>query len=112
MSSRADDTTGRTPRDVALGWAHSARRVRHDTRERLGAGELDLAGVLDAARTDELLGELKLLWVLESLPGARKVDTRRRLGELGLEEGARLRALDEPTRRVVLDTFGPQGGSR
>ncbi|MHB1138776.1 MAG: integration host factor, actinobacterial type [Microthrixaceae bacterium] len=112
MSSGADDTADRTSRGAALDWAGRARRARHDTREQLRDGELALAQVLDAAATDELVGELKLLWVLESLPGARKVDTRRRLGELGLREAARLRSLDEPTRRVVLDTFGPEGGSR
>lgn len=112
MSSRADDTTTDSSRADALDWAQRARAVRHDVRRQLGEGATTLPAVLDAAGHDGLVGELKLLWVLESLPGARKVDTRRRLGELGLDEGARLGRLDDTTRRVVLDAFAPEGGSR
>ena len=105
MTSRADDTTTTDTRASALDWAERARLARHDTREQLRAGATTLTEVLDRAGTDELVGELKLLWVLESLPGARKVDTRRTLGQLRLDEGARLRTLDAATRQLVEQTF-------
>jgi hypothetical protein len=105
VTSRADDTTTAAGRTAALDWAGRARAARHDTREQLRAGATTLTEVLDRALTDELIGEIKLLWVLESLPGARKVDTRRTLGQLGLDEGARLRTLDATTRQLVEQNF-------
>jgi len=112
VTSRADDTTTAANRAAALDWADRARAARHDTREQLRTGATTLAEVLGRADGDELVGELKLLWVLESLPGARKVDTRRRLGELRLDEGARLRTLDAATRQLIEHDFDSPGGPR
>lgn len=81
----ATDTDTDARRDAALAWADAARAVRHRVRRELGAGATTLADVLGARHTDELVGQLRLLWVLESLPGARKTDTRRELARLGLD---------------------------
>ncbi len=77
-------------------------------RERLLAGLADgsmrLAEVL-SARHDDDRGEVKLLAVLEALPGARKVATRRIMAELGLDERVRVNELDEEQSATVLATF-------
>ncbi len=93
-------------RDAALDWARRARETRHAVRAELADGAVTLPEVLDRAAHDELTGAVRLGWALESLPGARKIDTRRRLDELGLDGATPLGALDEADRKVVLDAFG------
>ncbi len=92
-------------RDAALRWAAAARSTRHEVRRALGAGETTLDEVLAGAATDPLLGQVKLQWVLESLPGARKIDTRRRLAELGLDDVGSLSQLDAGQRDLVVSSF-------
>lgn len=92
-------------REDALDWARAARATRHEVREQLASGATTLAEVLDRARSDELVGAVRLGWALESLPGARKVDTRRALDALAIDGDAPLGALDDGTRRTVLDRF-------
>ena len=43
--------------------------------------------------------------MLESLPGARKVDTRRRLADLGLDPATALEDLTPEVRSVLTATF-------
>jgi hypothetical protein len=85
-------------------WAAGFRSRREELRRQLGDGTRSLADVLAAADdTDD--GVVKLLFVLESLPGAGKVATRRRLAELGLPETAAVRSLDASQRALVLRSF-------
>lgn len=93
-------------RDAALEWAERARSMRHSLREELAAGRTTLEEVLRRAGEDELVGAVRLGWVLESLPGARKVDTRRHLDRLGIDGSAPLASLDGPTAARVLEAFG------
>lgn len=90
---------------AAFEWAARARAARHGVREELSEGRRDLAGVLEAAHADPFVGLVRLLWTLESLPGARKTDTRRRLDELGLDGTTPIGALDASQRRALLEAF-------
>lgn len=93
-------------RAEALAWAASFREHRSALRRRLSAGELTLADVLAwPTSAGEQLGQVRLLFVLESLPSARKVDTRRRLAELGVGELTPLAALTGPEREQLLANF-------
>jgi hypothetical protein len=79
-------------------------------RSQLAAGDTTLAETLARATTDPLVGQVKLLWALESLPGARKIDTRRRLAALGIDAAAPLAQLDGDQHAVILATFDPAVG--
>lgn len=92
-------------RDAALRWAAAVRKARAALRRDVGAGRCDLADVLDRAATDPLVGQVRLSFLLESLPGARKVDTRRHLLRLGLDGDLPLSELDDGIRQVVLREF-------
>jgi hypothetical protein len=94
--------------EAAHRWAEGFRRRRDELRRALGDGSTSLAEVL-ARADDGDDGRVTLLFVLESLPGAGKVTTRRRLAELGLPEQAPLRSLSAEQRRQVLDAFAPVG---
>lgn len=98
----------RGPRRRALAWAAHLRQVRSSLREELGAGTTDLAAVM-GRRGDPAVGAVHLLWVLESLPGARKVPTRRALATMGIGERTPLAALSDAEVGALLERFGPAG---
>lgn len=97
-------------RSRALEWAAISRAARFRLREQLSEGEVTLVEVLENAGTDPLAGQAKLLWTLESVPGARKVLTRRKLAKIGLEESARIGDLSEQERDVIISNFAVPGG--
>ena len=93
-------------RQAALAKAAEARRVRAAVKERLKAGELTFPQVLDLASTDELIAGIKILAILESLPGVGKVKARRAMTEIGIADTRRLRGLGDQQRRALLAAFG------
>lgn len=93
------------PRSQALDWAAGARERRHEVREQLRTGQTDLASVLDRRSSDEHLSVVKVLWVLESVPGARKIDTRRALTAMGVDASTTLGQLDDATTTTLVERF-------
>ena len=104
--------TSAIERSEALAWAADVRRARHETRVRLHRGETSLDEVLRSTDADPILGLAKLLWVLESLPGASKVATRRELAALGIDGGVAISSLGEGTRAIVANRFPLVGVER
>ncbi len=70
-------------RGAALAWATHLREVRAFLSDALGSARVTLDEVL-AERTDPGVACVHVLTVLESMPGARKIDTRRALAEAGI----------------------------
>lgn len=101
---------GADSRVSALEWAELLRSVRASVCDQLAAGSVDLPEVLEA-RSDPAVGDIALLSVLESLPGARKIDTRRALSALGVPERVRLRDLGPEELEAVLAHFGGDLGA-
>jgi len=93
-------------RAAALEKAAEARRVRAELKERLKMGSLTLAEVFDKAETDDVVGKLKVLALLESLPGVGKVKARRKMEEIGISDTRRIRGLGEQQRKALLADFG------
>ena len=92
-------------RREALLKAARVRRERADLRGQLKAGDLslsDLLGRLD----DDTVGKMKVLAVIESLPGVGKVKARRAMEGIGISENRRLRGLGSRQRSQLLDAFG------
>lgn len=99
-------SAGGTDREAALEWAAECRRRRSDLLRTIGDGELGLPDALGAeVAGDHQLGLVKLLSVLEALPGARKVDTRQRLAELRVDGTRSIRDLTDEERATVLSHF-------
>jgi len=69
---------------AALDWAAGVRADRAALADRLGSGDLPLDDCLEAAPVAPW-GRTTVLFILESLPGARKSDTRRALSRLGID---------------------------
>lgn len=93
------------PRASALAWAAHLRDVRSRVRGALETGATDLAEVL-SRRDDPAVGRIHLLSVLESLPGARKVTTRRALASMDVVGRTPLGALTDAEVDGVLERFG------
>lgn len=90
-------------RQAALEKAAQARRVRAELKEKLKMGSLSLGELLQQAESDEVVGKMKVLAVLESLPGLGKVKARRIMDEVGISETRRLQGLGDQQRKKLLD---------
>jgi hypothetical protein len=92
-------------RTAALAKAAEARRSRAEVKERLKMGSITFAEVLAAAESDEMIGGIKVLAILESIPGVGKVKARRTMEEVGIADTRRIRGLGENQRRALLAAF-------
>ncbi len=90
-------------RQAALAKAAEARRARAEIKERLKMGSITLAELLDQAESDDMVAGIKVLAVLESLPGVGKVKARRLMEEIGISETRRVRGLGPQQRQALLD---------
>ena len=93
----------------ALEKAAVSRRVRAEAKEKLKMGALNLAELFAAADTPseegEMLAKLKVVAVLESLPGVGKVRARKTMEELEISESRRVRGLGANQRKALLERF-------
>lgn len=66
-------------------------------------GSLSLAQLLERAESDEIIGKMKVLSVLESLPGIGKVKARRIMAEVGVADSRRVQGLGSVQRQRLLE---------
>ncbi len=92
-------------RRAALAKAAEARRARAELKEKLKMGSLTLTELLDSAEGDDIVGKMKVIAVLESLPGVGKVKARRTMEEIGISESRRVRGLGDQQRAALLKAF-------
>jgi signal recognition particle GTPase len=90
-------------RQAALEKAAVARRLRAELKEKLKMGSISLSDLLRQADSDEVVGKMKVLSVLESLPGLGKVKARRLMDDVGISETRRLHGLGEQQRRKLFE---------
>ena len=95
-------------RRQALIKAAEARRVRAQIKELLKVGSLSLEDLLERSDTDENIGRMKVLSVLESLPRLGKVKARRTMSDIGISESRRLRGLGVQQRASLITRFADQ----
>jgi signal recognition particle GTPase len=94
-------------RQAALEKAAQARRARAELKEKLKMGSLTLQELVQQADSDEVVGKMKVLAVLESLPGLGKVKARRIMDEVGISETRRLQGLGEQQRKKLFEKLNP-----
>jgi hypothetical protein len=91
-------------RQAALAKAAEARRARAELKEKLKMGSMTLKELLDADG-DDVVGKMKVVAVLESLPGVGKVKARRTMEDIGISETRRVRGLGDQQRKELLKAF-------
>jgi len=89
-------------RAAALKKAAEARRQRAEIKEKLKLGRVTLKELLEKAGSDEMIGKMKVVSVLESLPGLGRVKARRLMEEIGISDTRRMQGLGANQRESLL----------
>ncbi|MDQ3757532.1 MAG: integration host factor [Actinomycetota bacterium] len=90
-------------RQAALDKAAAARRQRAELKEKLKMGSITLRELLEQGERDDVVGKMKVVSVLESLPGVGKVKARRLMEEIGISDARRLQGLGENQRKRLFE---------
>ncbi len=69
-------------------------------------GSVSLNELLNQGQSDEVIGKMKVLAVLQSLPGLGQVKARRVMEEVGISDTRRVQGLGEQQRRKLLEKLG------
>ncbi|WP_147917406.1 integration host factor, actinobacterial type [Ruania zhangjianzhongii] len=93
-------------RAKALEKAAEARAVRAEVKNRLKYSGGKLSEVIAEGQQDGAIGKLKVLALLESLPGVGKVTARTVMTEVGISESRRVRGLGPQQIAKLVDRFG------
>ncbi len=91
-------------RAAALQKAAEARTARAELKNKLKIGSLSLAEAL--ASKDDTVGKLKVVSLLESLPGVGKVKARKIMDEIGIADNRRVQGLGQQQKAALLDQLG------
>src|SRR5690606_6806080 len=92
-------------RQAALAKAAEARKARAEIKEKLKMGSLTLKELMVQGESQDTVGKMKVLAVLEALPGVGKVKARRTMEEIGISETRRIRGLGEQQKKSLLEAF-------
>ena len=95
-----------TPEQLAanLEKAAAARAARSALKQRVKAGEVSLVAVLDAV--DDVAHKLKVVALLESLPGVGKVKARRIMDDIGIADNRRVQGLGTQQKQALVELLG------
>ncbi len=92
-------------RQAALKKAGEARRARAEVKEKLKMGSITLEELFGIADANETIAKLKVVSVLESLPGVGKVRARKIMEELEISDSRRLRGIGDNQRKALINYF-------
>jgi DNA uptake protein ComE-like DNA-binding protein len=91
-------------RAAALAKAAEARAARAEIKARLKMGSMSLSEVLTS--TDGNVGKLKVVSMLESLPGVGKVKARKVMEDIEIADNRRVQGLGAQQKQKLLDLLG------
>ncbi len=80
-------------RRAALDKAAAARRERAEVKNRLKHSGASLADVLAEGKRNDTLGKMKVLDLLQSMPGLGKVRAKQLMERIGIAQTRRVRGL-------------------
>lgn len=93
-------------RAAALEKAAVARQARAEVKNRLKYSQGLLSTVINDGHSDDVIGKLKVVALLESLPGVGKVKARAIMAEIGISESRRVRGLGPHQAAALIQRFG------
>ena len=102
MAAPPPQTPDRLAENLAK--AGAARAARAELKAGLKAGDVSLGDVLES--DDEAAQKLKVMALLEALPGVGKVKARRTMAEIGIADTRRVQGLGTQQRQALLAQFG------
>lgn|SRR5690554_3310634 len=89
----------------ALQKAQEMRSKRAEVREKLKKGTLTIADVLNNV-DDEVVGKMRVSYLLQSLPQVGKVTTQKIMQEVGIHESRRVQGLGKRQIGALLERLG------
>ena len=88
----------------AFAKAAEARAARAEFKNKLKLGSVTLSEALND--TSSTVGKLKVVSLLESLPGVGKVKARKVMEEIGIADNRRVQGLGAQQKNALLDQLG------
>ena len=88
----------------ALVKAAEARAARAEFKTKLKLGSVSLSEALQS--TTSTVGKLKVVSLLESLPGVGKVKARKVMEDIGIADNRRVQGLGTQQKQALLDQLG------
>ena len=92
-------------RSAALEKAAAARRARAELKVRLKSNGARLDDVLADGDTDAVIGKMRVVAVLEAMPGVGKVRAQRIMERLEISPSRRVRGLGVKQREALVREF-------
>lgn len=92
-------------RAAALEKAAAARKARAELKVRLKSSGTSLDEVLADGGSDEVVGKMKVVAVLEAMPGVGKVRAQRIMERLEISPSRRVRGLGAKQRQALVREF-------
>ncbi|MEV5002067.1 integration host factor, actinobacterial type [Nocardioides sp. LML1-1-1.1] len=95
-------------RQAALEKAAAARRERAEVKNRLKNSGASISEVLAQGQVNEVIGKMKVLDLIQSVPGLGKVRARQVMERLGIAESRRVRGLGAKQVAALEREFAPE----
>lgn len=89
----------------ALKKAQLMRSKRAEIRQELKKGNMTLTDVLSKS-DDEVIGRMRVAYLLQSLPKIGKVRTRKIMEDIGINESRRVQGLGSRQKQALIERFG------
>ena len=94
-------------RQAALQKAAASRRERAEVKNRLKNSGASINDVIAAGQTNDVIGKMRVVDLLQSLPGLGKVRARQVMERLGIAESRRVRGLGTKQVAALEREFAP-----
>ena len=92
-------------RAAALEAAARARKIRAEIKADLKSGKRSLKDVIDMGKSDDVVGKMKVIALIEALPGVGKVRANAVMEKIGIAASRRIRGLGIHQTRDLLAEF-------
>lgn len=96
-------------RHAALDKAAAARRERAEVKNRLRHSNGSLVEVLHEGRNNEVVGKMKVIDLLQAVPGLGKVRAKALMDRIGIAETRRVRGLGSNQVAALEREFADEG---
>ena len=96
-------------RQAALDKAAASRRERAEVKNRLKHSGTSILEVLAEGETNEVIGKMRVVDLLQSMPGLGKVRARQLMERLGIADSRRVRGLGSKQIAALEREFGDGG---
>ena len=96
-------------RQAALDKAAASRRERAEVKNRLKNSGGSILDVLHEGQTNEVIGKMRVVDLLQAMPGLGKVRARQLMERIGISESRRVRGLGSKQIAALKEEFAGGG---